>query len=148
MAAFAAGIFNHATSAAQSFATNPLAGPTTEADGSSSTSTSSSSITANDFLTLLVTEMKNQDPTANTDPNEYINQLVNVNSLEQLIDINQNLQEALGVSSSSSHASTMNQSATVADSSVKSTASGNLSIPHVLPAAQSVAHALSQQPHH
>ena len=35
--------------------------------------------------------MKNQDPTANTDPNEYINQLVQVNSLEQLISINQTL---------------------------------------------------------
>ena len=28
----------------------------------------SSTISSNDFLTLLVTEMKNQDPTANTDP--------------------------------------------------------------------------------
>jgi flagellar basal-body rod modification protein FlgD len=35
--------------------------------------------------------MQNQDPTADTDPNEYINQLVQVNSLEQLIDINQTL---------------------------------------------------------
>jgi len=51
----------------------------------------SASISANDFLTLLVTEMKNQDPTANTDPNEYINQLVQVNSLQQLISINQTL---------------------------------------------------------
>jgi len=55
----------------------------------------SESITANDFLTLLVTEMKNQDPTANTDPNEYVNQLVQVNSLQQLISINQTLQSAL-----------------------------------------------------
>jgi flagellar basal-body rod modification protein FlgD len=47
------------------------------------------SITANDFLTLLVTELQNQDPTANTDPNEYVNQLVSVNSLQQLISINQ-----------------------------------------------------------
>ncbi len=54
------------------------------------------SVTANDFLTLLVTEMKNQDPTANTDPNEYINQLVQVNSLQQLIAINQTLSEGLG----------------------------------------------------
>jgi flagellar basal-body rod modification protein FlgD len=40
--------------------------------------------------------MQNQDPTADSDPNEYINQLVQVNSLEQLIDINQNLTTALG----------------------------------------------------
>lgn len=59
---------------------------------SSSTSTSaagSSTITSNDFLTLLVSELKNQDPTQPTDPNAYISQLVGVNSLQQLISINQ-----------------------------------------------------------
>lgn len=58
---------------------------------SSSSDSNSATITANDFLQLLVTEMKNQDPTSNTDPNEYINQLVGVNSLEQLVQINQDL---------------------------------------------------------
>lgn len=58
---------------------------------SSSSNANTSTITANDFLQLLVTEMKNQDPTSNTDPNEYINQLVGVNSLEQLVQINQDL---------------------------------------------------------
>ena len=58
---------------------------------------SSTSIAANDFLTLLVTEMKNQDPTATTDPNEYVNQLVQVNSLQQLISINETLQKATTV---------------------------------------------------
>lgn len=72
----------------------------TSTSGADSTD-SSATITANDFLTLLVTEMQNQDPTATTDPNEYINQLVNVNSLEQLISINQNLQTALGESTTS-----------------------------------------------
>src|SRR5579872_17960 len=62
-------------------------------------SAGSATISANDFLSLLVTEMQNQDPTATTDPNEYINQLVNVNSLEQLIDINQTLTSAYGSSS-------------------------------------------------
>jgi|GEM_PF-825834 len=55
---------------------------------STSTTTSSDNITANDFLTLLVTELQNQDPTQPQDPNEYIDQLVNVNSLQQLISIN------------------------------------------------------------
>jgi flagellar basal-body rod modification protein FlgD len=69
------------------------------ADTGSTTSTSSSSsaasataagatITSSDFLTLLVSELQNQDPTQPTDPNEYISQLVGVNSLEQLIQIN------------------------------------------------------------
>jgi flagellar basal-body rod modification protein FlgD len=57
----------------------------------SAASTDNSTITANDFLTLLVTEMKNQDPTQPTDPNAYIQQLVQVNSLQQLIGINQGI---------------------------------------------------------
>ena len=48
-------------------------------------------ITSNDFLTLLVSELKNQGPTQPTDPNAYIQQLVGVNSLQQLIQINQGL---------------------------------------------------------
>ncbi len=59
-----------------------------------STATDGSDITSNDFLTLLVTEMKNQDPTQPTDPNAYIQQLVGVNSLQQLIAINQELGSA------------------------------------------------------
>lgn len=53
--------------------------------------TAQQGISSNDFLTLLVTEMKNQDPTQPTDPNAYIQQLVGVNSLQQLISINQDL---------------------------------------------------------
>jgi flagellar basal-body rod modification protein FlgD len=63
----------------------------TSSASSSAASTNTATVTANDFLQLLVTELKNQDPTANTDPNEFINQLVQVNSLQQLIQINQDL---------------------------------------------------------
>src|ERR1700743_3487815 len=65
-------------------------GSSNGASNGSSAADSDASITANDFLTLLVAEMKNQDPTADTDPNAYIDQLVQVNSLQQLIQINQN----------------------------------------------------------
>jgi flagellar basal-body rod modification protein FlgD len=58
---------------------------------SSTTSTDNTNISANDFLTLLVSELKNQDPTQPTDPTTYIQQLVGVNSLQQLIQINQGL---------------------------------------------------------
>ena len=64
-------------------------------DGNNNTQ-NGATITANDFLTLLVTELKNQDPTANTDPNEYVDQLVQVNSLQQLIQIDQNTITASG----------------------------------------------------
>ncbi|HEV2487810.1 MAG TPA: flagellar hook capping FlgD N-terminal domain-containing protein [Terracidiphilus sp.] len=118
MATTIAGIFNHAMRATQAMtgtAATPMTGPTAEAAGSSKNSSSSDSssatISANDFLTLLVTEMKNQDPTANTDPNQYINQLVNVNSLEQLININQNLATALGYSNTGSASAGTGQTA-------------------------------------
>jgi flagellar basal-body rod modification protein FlgD len=60
------------------------------ANGTTS-STPAGTITSSDFMTLLVTELKNQDPTQPTDPNAYIQQLVGVNSLQQLISINQDL---------------------------------------------------------
>jgi flagellar basal-body rod modification protein FlgD len=56
-----------------------------------SATASAGTITSSDFLTLLVSELKNQDPTQPTDPNAYIQQLVGVNSLQQLISINQGL---------------------------------------------------------
>jgi flagellar basal-body rod modification protein FlgD len=73
--------------------------------GSSSSADGSANITANDFLSLLVAEMKNQDPTADTDPNAYIDQLVQVNSLQQLIQINQDLGSPSSASGTSSDAS-------------------------------------------
>jgi flagellar basal-body rod modification protein FlgD len=103
----AAGIFNHQMTAGQALtpkAATPMASATsgTSSTGSTSSSDDGATISANDFLTLLVTEMQNQDPTSDTDPNEYINQLVNVNSLEQLIDINQTLTTDSGSTSSTS----------------------------------------------
>ena len=103
-----AGLLNHQVTAGQALTrttASPMASPTSGASGtgsSSDSSDSSATISANDFLTLLVTEMQNQDPTADTDPNEYINQLVQVNSLEQLIDINQTLSTDVGSTSSTS----------------------------------------------
>jgi flagellar basal-body rod modification protein FlgD len=109
---------------------------------------------------LLVTEMKNQDPTAQTDPNAYVNQLVQVNSLEQLIEINQNLSTALvnpgsgTTDPTSGHAvpaTTLANPAGTASSekevashpTVTSAVSGNLSVPHEMPAAHRIAQALS-----
>ncbi|MGD0731386.1 MAG: flagellar hook capping FlgD N-terminal domain-containing protein [Terracidiphilus sp.] len=103
-----AGILNHHLTAGQALTKSGATPMDTTTGGTGSTGStdssdsSSATISANDFLTLLVTEMQNQDPTADTDPNEYINQLVQVNSLEQLIDINQNLSTALGDGSSGS----------------------------------------------
>lgn len=96
------GIWNQAMANNQSVAH----AQTTTGSSNSQTSTDTAGISANDFLTLLVTEMKNQDPTSQTDPNEYINQLVQVNSLEQLISINQTLTGAFDPSSTGTSTTT------------------------------------------
>jgi flagellar basal-body rod modification protein FlgD len=169
MASLASGIFNHSMTAAQALSgTNatPSASPLANAADTSATSSTSSTISANDFLTLLVTEMKNQDPTATTDPNAYINQLVNVNSLQQFISINETLSNSLGTTSSSSKISTQTATASpTGNSSTSSTAvagtasnlqslssaakvaSGNISTPAVNPAASTLAHALDGHKH-
>lgn len=55
--------------------------------------TSGSSIVGKDeFLKLMITQLKNQDPLNPTDGTEYTAQLAQFSSLEQLININQNLE--------------------------------------------------------
>ncbi len=170
---------NHQVTAGQALTrttASPMASPTSGASGtgsSSDSSDSSATISANDFLTLLVTEMQNQDPTSDTDPNEYINQLVQVNSLEQLIDINQTLSTDVGSTSSTSGDGTLKQAtqatssaaglgatpsaaasprATVSSASTTQTGntspvSGNLSAPRTNLAAERVGHALAGRTH-
>lgn len=110
--AAAAGILSQIAGQAQANrALHPMDASTTNTGGTDSSSGDSATISANDFLTLLVTEMQNQDPTADTDPNEYINQLVQVNSLEQLISINQTLSTALGPSTTGTTTGAADQAA-------------------------------------
>ena len=120
---------------------------------SSSSSSDSATISANDFLVLLVTEMQNQDPTASTDPNEYINQLVNVNSLQQLVSINETLSNALGSSSTSTTSSTasaepasfaiQSSSSNLSSSKISRVAGGNLGVPAASDIAERFSTALS-----
>jgi len=159
----ATGILNHMVTAGQALkgmAATPMAGSTngsggtsgttgtSSTDDSGDTSSSSATISANDFLTLLVTEMQNQDPTADTDPNEYINQLVQVNSLEQLIDINQTLSGALGSTSSGSRTGAPGQTAgnstTVTAANAPATTAA-AHAPAALPAAASAVPAATAQ---
>jgi flagellar basal-body rod modification protein FlgD len=157
MATGIAGIWNQLAATSPAKTTPPVRSETTS-DANSTANGSSAAISANDFLTLLVTEMKNQDPTANTDPNEYINQLVQVNSLEQLISINQTLLTDSGASATgdathrsgvdplrASVTSSKRPASTASTSPIASAPSvtGNLSIPNIDPAALRVAGALA-----
>jgi flagellar basal-body rod modification protein FlgD len=73
--------------------------------GAATSATDSSTISSSDFLTLLVTQLKNQDPTQPSDPTAYVSQLVGVNSLQQLIDMNKQL-TSLGGSTTGTSTST------------------------------------------
>jgi flagellar basal-body rod modification protein FlgD len=75
----------------------------TSSTNNSTDQQSLSGLTGDSFLVLLTAQLKSQDPTAPTDPTEFVGQLVQFNSLEQLIQINQNLQQALPADSTSSN---------------------------------------------
>lgn len=93
---------------------NPLTSPSTSTGTSSSSSSSSSSSTsgsdplANEstFLTLLVSQLQNQDPLSPTDSNEFISQLTGYSQLEQLIGIHQNTTTLAGAVSTTTPAAT------------------------------------------
>jgi flagellar basal-body rod modification protein FlgD len=87
--------------------------------------------------------MQNQDPTANTDPNEYISQLVQVNSLEQLVQINQDLGSSSSADTPSDASGAISlPSPDAASAGTGDAQSGNLSKPGVSAAAGRVAHSL------
>lgn len=60
---------------------------------SNSSSASMNGLNPNDFMTLLVAEIQNQDPTQPMDPTTFMSQLVNLNQLEQVSQINQVVQQ-------------------------------------------------------
>lgn len=69
-------------------ATNSASAPT----NSNPAVSASTTLTANDFLQILVAEFQNQDPTSPTDPTQYASQMVQFSNLGQLQSINQDLQ--------------------------------------------------------
>lgn len=78
----------------------PKAYDTPSTSGSTSSSSSSASSTdgldANSFITLLTAQLQAQDPTDPMDPDQMVNELVSLNSLQQLIGIKQDLDTLTG----------------------------------------------------
>lgn len=80
---------------------NPLA-YSKAADPAASTATASQAtatglqqqqITTQDFMTLLTTQLQNQDPTNPVDPTQFVTQLAQFTTLDQVSQINGLLQE-------------------------------------------------------
>ena len=83
-------------------ATNPAltagTAPATTAAGTSALGTLSSNFQT--FLTLLMTQLKNQDPTSPLDTNQFTSQLVQFASVEQQINTNRSLGQLINLTQS------------------------------------------------
>jgi flagellar basal-body rod modification protein FlgD len=99
---------NHVSSAttaqAISAATNQSADKST---------TTTSDVSTNEFLKLLVTQLQNQDPMDPMDNSQFLTQLASFSSMEQLISINEGvsaLADAYGADASTKDTSTKDTS--------------------------------------
>ncbi|HEY1576566.1 MAG TPA: flagellar hook capping FlgD N-terminal domain-containing protein [Terracidiphilus sp.] len=73
--------------------------------GNTSTDSSLQSIEST-FLSLLVQELQNQDPTAPMDSTQMVGQMISLNQLDQLASINQVVTNALGSSATTAASGT------------------------------------------
>ena len=62
---------------------------------SSSASTPASSVNQNQFLTLLVAQLKNQDPMNPTDSSQFMGELAQFSTLQEVIGVHQDLNALL-----------------------------------------------------
>lgn len=90
-----------ATSTAQTAATS---GSTSS---SSSTGTSTEVMGKQDFLTLLVAQLKNQDPLNPSDPTQFTAQLAQFSSLEQLTNLNTSMGDMVSATNNSTKISAL-----------------------------------------
>jgi flagellar basal-body rod modification protein FlgD len=108
---------------------NATSSPTT-----GSTTASSSTSLGSTFLSLLATELQNQDPTAPVDSTAMVGQMISLNQLDQLISINQAI---TGVTSTSATGAV--QSSGVSPSDILSTLPSSSAGNSLSPSAQVVA---------
>ena len=64
------------------------------AKSSAASTSSTASLGENDFMTLLIAQLKNQDPLNPQDSSAFVAELAQFSSLQQETNINQNLQQA------------------------------------------------------
>ncbi len=72
----------------------------TAISSSSSAGASTPTVDYTEFLRLLVAELQNQDPTAPTDPTQYMSQLASFSTVEQQVQTNATLDALLSAQAS------------------------------------------------
>jgi flagellar basal-body rod modification protein FlgD len=76
-------------------ATSAATATSTQPTDTTTALSSTDSLDYNSFLTLLIAQMKNQDPTKPTDPSQFVAQLASFSSVEQAIKTNSKLDSML-----------------------------------------------------
>lgn len=104
---------NSATSASSTSASS-----TSLASAASTATANSSTVDYNSFLQLLVTELKNQDPTTPTDPTQFMSQLASFSSVEQAVQTNTKLGSLLTTNALLQAEGAIGRTATSTDGSV------------------------------
>ena len=96
------------------------------ADGTVNAS-ATQSVTQNQFLQLLISEMKNQDPTQPTDETQTLSQLAQFSSLEQMTNLNQTMTQGNAYSQISQSAALIGKTVTTSGNSTTAGVSGVVS---------------------
>jgi flagellar basal-body rod modification protein FlgD len=94
------------------------ANTTATQSASSTTSGTSNTLDYNNFLQLLVAQMKNQDPTNPSDPTAFVSQLASFSSVEQEVNTNSKLDALLTQTELSQGASVIGRTVTSSDGSI------------------------------
>lgn len=103
-------------------ATSAASATTQSTDTSSLSSTES--LDYNSFLTLLIAQMKNQDPTKPTDPSQFVAQLASFSSVEQAIKTNSKLDSMLTSLALTQSEGMIGRTITSSDGSMSGTVAG------------------------
>ncbi len=85
---------------------------------SSTKSSTGNTLDYNNFLRLLVAQMKNQDPTAPSDPTAFVSQLASFSAVEQQVNMNSKLDALLTQTELSQGASVIGRTLTSADGTI------------------------------
>ena len=101
--------------------TSATTGTTTGTTSSSSTTGTDNTLNYDDFLQLLVAQLKNQDPTNPTDATTFVSQLASFSAVEQQVNTNSKLDALLTQTELSQAGSVIGLTATSSDGSVSGT---------------------------
>ncbi|WHA40815.1 flagellar hook assembly protein FlgD [Agrobacterium larrymoorei] len=88
---------------------------TTTTTSTAKTDAAKATLDYDNFLQLLITQMKNQDPTDPMDATEQVSQLATFSNVEQSIKMNTNLESLISASSLSNASSYIGKTITSAD---------------------------------